>query len=905
VTAPLAVGIDLGTTHTVLAHAPLEPGAEPRVFAIPQLVSAHEIEARPLLPSVLYALPDGESVPDPWRDAPFVVGEHARRRGQEVTGRAIASSKSWLCHAAVDRTAPILPWGVEPSADFPRLSPVDAAARLLGHVRRAWDAAQPDRPLAEQHVVLTVPASFDQAARQLTLRGAHAAGLEVRLLEEPQAAFYDCMHAGRAELETLADQRGLVLVCDVGGGTTDLTLIRVARDAAGRPTVTRVAVGRHLLLGGDNMDLALAHLVEERLVARPERLDAARFGQLLLACRAAKERLLGDEPPEDAPVALAGRGASLVGSTLSARITREEAERLVVEGFFPEVNRDDRPARRRGGLVAFGLPYEHDPALTRHVAEFFARHAEGEQAPRAVLLNGGVFRARRIRETMVSTLASWSSVPPLVLEAGDPDLAVARGAVVYGLALAGFGPRIGGGSAHGYFVGIEGGEPKRAICVVPRGAQEGERHSAGGRPLALRVGEAVRFELYASDSGRSVPGEVVTIDPDRFERLPEVATRFEGDAASAGGEVNVAVEGELSAIGTLELACVEQLSRGKPRRWSLAFELRDRAGARRSERPAGSVRPDGNRFDQARDAIDRVFGKPREGVREREVKDLWRELERLLGERATFTGELARALFDVVAPLAKARRRSADHERVFWMLAGFCLRPGFGHPRDPERVSAIAPLFEQGLAFQDEARGWQQFWIAWRRIAGGMSEEAQLRIRARIDPFVAPSDEPRKKPKGFRPQAMDEMLELAAALERVPAERRGELGRWLVERTWTDRNPRLWAAIGRIGSRAPVYASVHHVVATKTVERWVEHLLGEKWEEVPTAARAAVRLARVTGDRARDLPEPLRERVAARLERHGSDTEWTRAVRELVPLSDEDRAEFFGEELPVGLRLVE
>jgi hypothetical protein len=387
--------------------------------------------------------------------------------------------------------------------------------------------------------------------------------------------------------------------------------------------------------------------------------------------------------------------------------------------------------------------------------------------------------------------------------------------------------------------------------------------------------------------------------------LPPVATRFESEQSSDGRDVTVAVEGELSAIGTLELACVEHGAHGAPRRWSLAFELRDRGESRRSERPAGSIRPDGVRFDQARDAIDRVFGKPREGVREREVKDLWRELERLLGERATFTGELARALFDVVAPLAKARRRSADHERVFWMLAGFCLRPGYGHPRDPERIAVVAPLFEQGLAFQDEARGWQQLWIAWRRIAGGLSEDLQLRIRARIDPFLAPADEPRKKPKGFRPQALDEMLELAAALERVPAERRAELGRWLLERTWTDRNPRLWAAIGRIGARAPAYASAHHVVAVKTVERWVEHLLKEKWAEVPTAPRAAVRLARVTGDRARDLPESLRERVAVMLERHDAEPEWTRAVRELVPLSDSDRAEFFGEELPVGLRLVE
>jgi molecular chaperone DnaK (HSP70) len=895
----LAVGIDLGTTHTVVAWSAIDEQATPRIFRVPQLVGPSELEARNLLPSVLYAPAPGERVADPWNDAPWVVGDYARRRGQEVPGRAVLSAKSWLSHASVDRTAEILPWAAEHEG-LPRVSPVGAATRLLAHVRRAWDDAHPEQPLDAQNVVLTVPASFDQAARQLTLRAATAAGLTVRLLEEPQAAFYDCMQrAGTGALELLAARGGgLALVCDVGGGTTDLTLIRVASGAAGTLALSRVAVGRHLLLGGDNMDLALAHVCEERLVARPDRLDAQRFGQLVLACRSAKERLLGDDPPDDAPLAIAGAGSALVGSTLSTRLGREETERIVLEGFLPVVGRDARPQRGRAGLLAFGLPYEHDPAITRHLAEFFERHAEGERGPRALLLNGGVFRARRIAERVTEIVTSWSGAPPIALESDNPDLAVARGAVTYGLAVAGFGTRIGGGSAHGYFVRVGGEGPRRAICVVARGAREGERQLAGARPLALRVGEPVRFELFASDTGHETPGELVDVEHDRFERLPPIATTFEG---ADDREVTVAVEGELSAIGTLELACVE-LGRSA-RRWALAFELRDRDENRRSERPR-SPRFD-PRLDPARDAIDRVFGKPREGVREREVKDLWRELERLLGERSSWSGELARTLFDVVAPLHRARRRSTDHERVWWMLTGFCLRPGWGHPLDPRRIKIVAPLFEQGLGFQEETRGWQQYWIAWRRIAGGLDEPLQDRIRDRLDPFLAPAEERRKKPKGFRPQAGDELLELASALERVSAERRAELGRWLIERTWTDRNPRLWAAIGRIGARAPAYASVHHVVAAKTAERWLDHLLREKWSEVPTAARAAVRLARVTGDRGRDLPEPVRERVAEALLRQGADAEWVRAVRELVPLKDTDRAEFFGEELPVGLRLVE
>ncbi|MEP7125854.1 MAG: Hsp70 family protein, partial [Byssovorax sp.] len=334
----LAVGIDLGTTHTVVAWAPLDGSAPPAIFPVPQLVTTTEVAARPLLPSFLYAPIAGEIAADPWGDAPWVVGELARRRGGEVPGRLVASSKSWLCHRGVDATAPILPWGAsEEDTELPRVSPVDAAAKLLAHVARAWNQAFPGRPLAAQEVVLTVPASFDEVARELTLAAAARVGLPVRLLEEPQAAFYDFMsRAGSAGIEALlapaegVDDEALVLVCDVGGGTTDLSLIRVSRAAAGSTApfeVARVAVGHHLLLGGDNMDLALAHAVEARMVAAQTKLDAARFGQLVLACRAAKETLLGHDPPDDVAVTVLGKSASLLGGALTARLTRDEASR--------------------------------------------------------------------------------------------------------------------------------------------------------------------------------------------------------------------------------------------------------------------------------------------------------------------------------------------------------------------------------------------------------------------------------------------------------------------------------------------------------------------------------------------------------------------------------------------------
>jgi molecular chaperone DnaK (HSP70) len=908
--ARYAVGIDLGTTHTVVACALLDGPDEATIFDVPQMVGPASIENRALFASMLYAPADSERFEDPFGDAPWALGEVARRRGAEVPGRTVASAKSWLVHPSVDRLAPILPWAA--AEGIPKVSPVDAAARLLLHVRHAWDARQPDAPLAEQDLAVTIPASFDEVARELSIEAARRAGLAPKLLEEPAAAFYDWMsRAGAEGIERLIGQTSgdaIVLVVDVGGGTTDLSLIRVADDHR----VVRVAVGPHLLLGGDNMDLAIAHACEPRFEAT-HRLDPHRFAQLVVACRAAKETLLGASAPDEVPVTILGAGASLVGSARTTTLSRDEVGRLVLDGFLPVVPADARPERMRSALVALGLPYERDVAITRHIAAFVARHIGSCGAPNAVLLNGGVFRSARIADRIVDVVAAWRGGAVVRLPGTDPDLAVARGAVAYVRARSGRGTRIGGGSARGYFVGVAAEAARsRAVCVVPRGAEEGTVHVARGRTFAIAVGRPVRFELYASDDIDANAGDIVDLDPARFERLPPVATVF---GAGAGRDIAVAIEGELTPVGTVDLACVEtpvassaggtvaatSLPGDAPgRRFRLAFQLH-------GDKPSSPVGPPSSspprRIDAAIERIAGVFGKVPGGQTAREVKDLVRELERILGERSQWTIDVHRALYDALAPRAAARRRSADHERVFWLLAGWCIRPGFGDPLDAARVAALVPRFEERLAFPDEPRGWQQFFIAWRRAAGGLDESAQTRVRDFADPHLAPAGATRRPKKPVL--ALDDALEMAATLERVAPGRRAALGGWVLERTWTDRDPRLWAAIGRLGARVPSYASAHHVIAPHLAERWLDHLLREKWGSIATAVPAAVRLARLTGDRARDIADPLRREVERRLVEVGADPHQVMTLREVVAVDEGERAAFFGEALPLGLTLVD
>lgn len=602
--ARFVVGIDLGTTNSALAYVDTGVGEEedvrPTHLFIPQVVQPGSAEDRPLLPSYLY-LPGPNELPAgslrlPWdtsRD--FAVGEFARQQGGVVPTRVVSSAKSWLCHPGIDRKAAVLPWKAPDNAR--RVSPLEASTLYLKHLAEAWNHKmakdRPENRLEQQDIILTVPASFDAVARELTVEAARAAGFEnITLLEEPQAAFYAWIDASGDSWRKQVEVGDSVLVCDVGGGTTDLTLIAVSEDA-GQLALTRVAVGDHILLGGDNMDLALAHAMAQSFAARNIKLDAGQMLMLWHSCRAAKERLFGDPSLASAPVTVLGRGSKVIAGTLKADLTREQVERVLIDGFFPECAVTDEPRRQRGvGLQELGLPYASDPAVTKHLAGFLHRQSEalaertrGGRGKKkisgltAILFNGGVFKAEPLRKRIVSTLGKWGHTVK-VLPNDDLDLAVARGAAYYGLVRRGRGVRIRGGAARVYYVGIETSlpavpgapPPLKALCVVPFGMEEGTEMDVPGQEFGLVVGSAAEFRFLGSTVRRSdTVGTMVEDWEGQIEELSPLTTTLEA-ANKEGQMVPVHLHSRMTEIGTLELSC---LSRDGKQRWKLEFNVRE------------------------------------------------------------------------------------------------------------------------------------------------------------------------------------------------------------------------------------------------------------------------------------------------------------------------------------------
>ena len=610
-TPQFAIGIDLGTTHSALSYVNLKQSDGEKsvhgVLQVPQLSSPGTLEELPLLPSFVY-LPHADEVAPgdlalPWvteeAEAPFVVGEMARSRGATTPIRLVSSAKSWLCHPGVDRRAAILPNDAPP--EVARISPITAATRYLTHLRQAWDNAHPEAPFAQQEITVTIPASFDPSARELTMEAAQAAGYgNLTLLEEPQAALYSWIQTSEGRWRKDVKPGDIILVVDVGGGTSDFSLIAVLeRDGVLEPH--RVAVGEHILLGGDNMDLALAHLVARKLAANGTQLDAWQMRALTYGCRSAKESLLADSGLDTAPIVVPSRGSKLIGGSIRTELTRAEVSTFILEGFFPQVEASSRPAvRTRAGLTQLGLPYAQDAAITRHLAAFLGRQvgatadvpgfADRQNAdhtflhPSAVLFNGGVFKSALLAQRVMDTINDWlyleGAEGARMLGGADLDLAVARGAAYYSYVRRGEGVRIRGGTARSYYVAVESAMPAipgmeppiQALCVAPFGMEEGSELELPGQEFGLVVGEPVHFRFFGSSTRRQdAIGAVLDFwGPEELIELNEIQATLSPEGRQPGDVVQVRLHARATEAGTLELLAVAN----DGQRWKVEFDVR-------------------------------------------------------------------------------------------------------------------------------------------------------------------------------------------------------------------------------------------------------------------------------------------------------------------------------------------
>jgi molecular chaperone DnaK (HSP70) len=884
----MKIGIDLGTTNSALAYID-EREAEDRdfpplhIFETPQLVAVGRVEARRTLPSFLY-LEEGQP-----------VGVYAREQGALVPTRLVHSAKSWLSNPDVDRTAKILPWDSQETGRV--LSPVEVSSRIIAKFREEWDKAK-GTPLADQDIVLTVPASFDEEARELTVMAAREAGLEkLTLLEEPAAAFYSWIANNLAASRKKLFDGQIVLVCDVGGGTSDFSLIRVSREGD-MVNFTRTAVGKHLLLGGDNLDLTLAWLVESKLGVP---LSIRQRSGLRRQCSAAKEKLLNDAHLKSVEITVLGSGSALIGKSLKTEILREEALELALEGFLPMSERGELPKEEKRSLFReLGLPYVADPAVTRHLNEFLEPTG---QTPDAILFNGGFFIPEILRQRVADVVGHWYGRRPEIFENTDLDLAVARGAAYYSYVRStGSGVLVRGGLPRTYYIGL--GEPRDgkfpAVCLVPRGAEEGAALEIDNDALQLVANRPVSFRLYSSLTRTDdVLGQVLMFDAAdaslHMHAPLHAVIRFGKKVEER--LIPVKLGARLTEIGTLESWCESKIG---DNRWRLQFELRKQVRTQANdaplERKAAAVVSE-QALKGSLGLIERVFAPAAKSpIPPEEVPA---RLEQTMGlGKNSWPLSAIRQMADAFLAAADGRKKSPAYEIRWLNLAGFCLRPGFGYPGDDFRIEQARRVYAAGLAFGNQVQCEIDWWIFWGRVAGGLNRNQQTDVYQRLSAFLLPRGI--KKPQRINPSLLREMWRTACSLELLPLGTKSELGEALVKRVTTGdfKESELWC-LGRLGARKLFYGPGNLVIPPATVARWVEALL-----RIPAAADALAGMARRTEDPTRDLPANTREAVRSKL------ATLPHADRLLAVLDGEEEDEgtlgrIFGEELPSGLVLAE
>ena len=888
------IGIDLGTTNCALASVLAdEPEGRSSMLEIPQPETAHSTASHPTLPSFLYLPPGAAS-------QGWLVGRWPRTRAAEVPGRVVSSAKSWMVHHAADRRANFLPLGTSDIPPADQLSPVHALATLLRSMGSAWDAAHPDAPLCSQDLAITVPASFDPLAQQLTLEAAREAGFPAStiLIEEPQAAFYAWMENAPEEFARLGEARKTahVLVVDIGGGTTDFSLFAIEPSPGqSAPHLNRIAVSNHLLLGGDNLDLALAHFLEGRL-APDAHLPTSTFAQLLARCREIKEEMLGESGVADQiwPVAVASPETSLLSGTLRCEISASEISRLVLEGFFPDVGARERPLLAVPGLREMGLPYAKDPAVTRHLADFLRERP----AVDFLLFNGGLTKASSIRQRILDNLTRWQDgLAPRILENPEPDLAVARGAARYlYLRAKGDSSQIEAGAAHSYYISVGAGN---ILCVLPQGTPSESACLAGHPGLRARIGNPASFPLYShARRQKDREGDIINLEGSGVSDLPSIETILSPPAGSRppkNPNIRVKLRTTLRSTGLLrvELLCAEPSLKWE-KSWPLEFSLRSN--------PCPSPSAPAKSTENA-DAVSRAAAEMSEflsGTRKWHEKltanAVFSIAEKSLGlQKPAWTGAIVRQLFDSWMARAPQRLVSPEHEETWLQIAGYLLRPGCGMAGDAERVESLATI----LSSPPNSPGGSvkiQRWIASRRIAAGLDAKQAAAI---WEPAITEWRE------GSAPSA--EIALLAGSLESLPIDIRSNLAARIAKAVASQpKNSALWKSLGRLLSRVLFHSGADQVLPPEcVVAAWEDLGLLEIAESIqPEAAATWLRAARLTGLRPLDVPKPIRNQISSELKSWGITEVRRRILEEVVPIAPADQSGLLGESPPPGLSLI-
>ncbi|MBF0317229.1 MAG: hsp70 family protein [Nitrospirae bacterium] len=956
-TSRFIIGIDLGTTNSAVSFIDTagDSPSEIRTFYIPQLVDMARVKALHTLPSYMYLPTQFELKADdyslPWTtsvktgvtaadnsdETACVVGHLARERGAKIPGNLVCSAKSWLCHNRVQRRAPILPWGRD--AALGKVSPVEASAMYLGHIKAAWNyefaAGGDNNCLENQQIILTIPASFDEPARELTSEAAVMAGLKsFTMLEEPQAAFYWWIAAHQAgDRSTLLGGDKLVLVFDIGGGTTDFNLISVTQEAD-KLAFQRVAVGDHLLLGGDNMDLAIAKEMETKLMANKSKLDFNQWVSLWHQCRSAKEELLGDASRDSVELSVLGTGRSVIAGAMKGVLTRDEVSKIILDGFFKKTPIGQEPVKgRTSGFQELGLPYVSDPTITTHLSLFLRRHAINPQLPRVVdpqsglsivrpdvlLFNGGVFKSALIRSAVTEALHHWFAAGEdwslQVLDNDRLDHAVALGAAYYGQVLRGVGMRISGGTGKAYYIAVEPArktkgtegphsqftDPITVVCVAPKGLEEGQQLHIAQPEFQVLANNPVSFSLYCSSFrvGDKV-GDLIVDERDAFVELPAIKTVLYFGKKTGVTKIPVSLFVRLNEYGTLDVYCE---SKSTTHRWKLAFQLRGATEDAPADAPKDATvidrTIDETNIQEAANLIRKAFDSDDTNVT---PDNITKKLEQTLAlDRTMWPLLTIRTLWDVLIELRHRRLATPRYEARWLNLAGFLLRPGFGHPVDEHRIRELWKIYAEGIRFVRDGQCRLEWWILWRRVAGGLSGLHQDMLFKKIAPSILQS---RKKKEAARLQGAElvELWMLAASLEHLSEQVKAELGNQLIKLITKDRgNARYCWSLSRVGARQPFHGPVNMVVPKEVVHSWVRHVMVLDWPKPHEFANLLTQLIRKTGDRVRDVDDSLRQEVVQRLGVYEWAQRYIQPINEVVPIDWEEEKAVFGESLPIGL----